>query len=957
MTRTTRLWRVAAMLVAATTTIVACGGDDDGDAEDVTTTAGGATTSAGATTTSAPGGGEGSGGPGSISPGMPASVRPQRHHGHGLRDAHRPARPAPGAAAGLQMMMAPIYDRLTSVNDDLEVEGMLAESWEFAPDGKSMTMKLRKGISFHDGTPFDAAAVKVNIERAKGPTANTAGYLSSVASVEVVDPSTVKFNLQNGGAQLPSMLSASAGMMVSPKAIAERSADLALNPGDAGTGPYKVVTFKPNESIVYAQAQAPGTHWDKGAGLLKQFEWRYIATGAQRINAVRASDIDFGIATGTDVKNAEDLVKSGQLTGREITLQTTEQALMIKASRETMSNVKLRQAMNFATDKESLAEGLFSGNCEVATQYLPESHWAYSDKAADLYDFDLDKAKSLVAESGVANPTLQIAYFPIYELPAQAMQAMLSKAGINVTVLPQQPADIAAGFREGKYDSIQQVLSSTVADPTFIMDFVYLGGQNLVPEAERAPIQALLVKANDPLNTDEERAAVWDDIWLEIGENAYAVPICHATRSGCSSTAWAASTTGSSTRGTARWTCATSTPRPDGRAVGRRCALGCAVVPRPHRRSPDAVQLLAQAIATVGGRAGRVPPRRGHRMGRALVRGPLHGRRRPRRPVAGVLDVLAALAAAVPQRPPRLPGHRQHLPAPGGARQAGRTVDIVSGGRAVLGLGAGWQENEHAAYSIQFYDRAPAPRLLEESCKVITRPARNERTNFDGRYYSCSDAPLAPKPVQAQLPILIGGGGEKVTMRIAAPYGRGVERLGPAEAPGPKGQGARRPLRAHRARPGRDPPLGAVPGVPQHRPHLGGRAPAPNRARSPDAGRQRRTRSSPPCRPTPTRGSTSSSSRSSTWARPSRPWRHRPLHQRGGPSPPLSPVGVRVLPAVEGARFLAMFHRGFGRGSGCGRGSGGGRRPFLGHVPSPVPAQRRRAGQCMRGAGSASVCT
>jgi alkanesulfonate monooxygenase SsuD/methylene tetrahydromethanopterin reductase-like flavin-dependent oxidoreductase (luciferase family) len=97
-------------------------------------------------------------------------------------------------------------------------------------------------------------------------------------------------------------------------------------------------------------------------------------------------------------------------------------------------------------------------------------------------------------------------------------------------------------------------------------------------------------------------------------------------------------------------------------------------------------------------------------------------------------------------------------------------VDIISGGRAVLGLGAGWQENEHVAYSIPYHTVGGRLRRLEESVQIIRSLFDNERTDFEGRYYQIKNAPLAPKPLQSRLPILIGGGGEKMTMRIASQY-------------------------------------------------------------------------------------------------------------------------------------------------------------------------------------------
>src|SRR5207248_6917828 len=96
-------------------------------------------------------------------------------------------------------------------------------------------------------------------------------------------------------------------------------------------------------------------------------------------------------------------------------------------------------------------------------------------------------------------------------------------------------------------------------------------------------------------------------------------------------------------------------------------------------------------------------------------------------------------------------------------------VDIISGGRLLLGLGAGWQENEHEAYGIPFSTMRERLERLDEACEVITSLWTQRRTTFKGRYYQLSDAPLDPKPVQQPHPeLMIGGGGEKVTLRIVA---------------------------------------------------------------------------------------------------------------------------------------------------------------------------------------------
>src|SRR5437773_11883991 len=98
-------------------------------------------------------------------------------------------------------------------------------------------------------------------------------------------------------------------------------------------------------------------------------------------------------------------------------------------------------------------------------------------------------------------------------------------------------------------------------------------------------------------------------------------------------------------------------------------------------------------------------------------------------------------------------------------------VDIISGGRLLLGLGAGWQENEHQAYGIPFHTMRERLDRLDEACQVMKSLWTQHRSQFTGRYYQLSDAPLEPKPVQTPHPeLMIGGGGERVTLRIVAKH-------------------------------------------------------------------------------------------------------------------------------------------------------------------------------------------
>jgi F420-dependent oxidoreductase-like protein len=131
---------------------------------------------------------------------------------------------------------------------------------------------------------------------------------------------------------------------------------------------------------------------------------------------------------------------------------------------------------------------------------------------------------------------------------------------------------------------------------------------------------------------------------------------------------------------------------------------------------------------------------------------------------------LAALAASVPRvrLGTLVSGNTYRHPAV--LAKMAAQIDIVSDGRFTLGLGSAWQENEHEAYGIDFFTVGGRLNRLEEACAVIKGLFANDYTTFEGRYYQLTNAPLAPKPVQDPLPLLIGGGGERRTMRIAAEY-------------------------------------------------------------------------------------------------------------------------------------------------------------------------------------------
>ena len=137
-------------------------------------------------------------------------------------------------------------------------------------------------------------------------------------------------------------------------------------------------------------------------------------------------------------------------------------------------------------------------------------------------------------------------------------------------------------------------------------------------------------------------------------------------------------------------------------------------------------------------------------------------------PIHEAWSVLAAIAACVPRVRigPLVAGNTYRNPAL--TAKIAATIDHISGGRVVLGIGAGWQENEHEKYGFDFSTVKGRLDRLDEAVEIITSLLANNRTDFQGEHYSVTDAPLDPKPIQNKIPLMIGGGGRKRTLRTAA---------------------------------------------------------------------------------------------------------------------------------------------------------------------------------------------
>jgi len=434
--------------------------------------------------------------------------------------------PALSNNIGQNSFMAPIYDSLTKVDPTLQVQPMLATSWTFAPDGGYLELKLRDDVTFHDGTPFDANAVKVNIERGKTLQGSTiAGRLSAITGVDVVDPTTVRLRLQPGqGASLPATFALNAGMMVSPKAIAERASKLATDPGDSGSGPYVLTSAQPGVEIAYERAPS---YWDDTAGLVKVLRMQTVTDNSARLNGVRTGAIDLAQITGsTPVAEALGLIRSGAVAG--VAADTVgASGLLMNIRLGDMAKPEIRRAVAQAVNREDLVQGLFSGNAQPADQLYPKDMWGHSDGLVEQNPENPQAAKDLVTAAGGGTITISAPTGSTQEVIANALAAQLTAAGLNATVAQVPWGQFDAQFQAGEQQAQINVLQPN-ADPGLSLAQYVTGGYNI--SAGDAQVRDLAARADDPRLSTDQRAELFGQIWQRLSDEVMWVPLVRTTQ-------------------------------------------------------------------------------------------------------------------------------------------------------------------------------------------------------------------------------------------------------------------------------------------------------------------------------------------------------------------------------------------------------------------------------------------
>jgi peptide/nickel transport system substrate-binding protein len=334
--------------------------------------------------------------------------------------------------SGLQTLSA-MCDKLFDLTPDLQVIPALAESYEWVNEGRGLLMKLRRGVTFQDGAPFDAEAVRANIARQMTLQGSfRRGEMPDVTGVTVIDSHTARIDLAKPFVPLFSILVTRGGMMVSPR-VMDQGRDFQRNP--VCSGPFRMTERIPLDRIVLDRW--PG-HWNAANIHVQRVVFRPMPDATVRLANLRGGALDM-----MERVSPSDVDSVRRLTGFSV---TSAAELGHQFIRFNIGNgaggqgpfarePKLREAVEAAIDRAALNQVVFDGTFVPGNQWVSPDNPYYA-RAFPVPARDLARARQLVAESGVANPVLRLLVPNSGDMvqAAEVMQAMLREAGIDLRV-------------------------------------------------------------------------------------------------------------------------------------------------------------------------------------------------------------------------------------------------------------------------------------------------------------------------------------------------------------------------------------------------------------------------------------------------------------------------------------------------------------------------------------------
>jgi peptide/nickel transport system substrate-binding protein len=417
--------------------------------------------------------------------------------------------------------LTPVYDRLTQMVDkdgELELAPMVATEWTFAEDGRSATFTLRDGVTFSDGAPLDATAVKATLDHAKfTPGSTVASYFVMIDSVVVVDPTHIKISTNRPAADLPYVLAGVEASLISPLAL--DNPDLDVHP--VGSGPYTATEVRIGDSATYERREG---YWDPSAQLSKTIVIKGYPDDNARLNALRSGQVD---VVNTKVGQYAQASKLGGSFDFYSYPPSQVYSMYMNVDRPNLDNKLVRQALNFAVDRDGINKSLLNGQCTPSTQPLTEPMDGYLQSPPVQYTHDPERSKELLSEAGATNITINAlvgAGLSPQEDIASALKAQFQEVGVTLNVQPSDAVESATRYASKAEDAHIQV---RISDPTSMQSLARnFTNPRLFPGTTPPAFITALAPAYNPSATDEERTKALQAASSVVDEDALDVFVC-----------------------------------------------------------------------------------------------------------------------------------------------------------------------------------------------------------------------------------------------------------------------------------------------------------------------------------------------------------------------------------------------------------------------------------------------
>jgi peptide/nickel transport system substrate-binding protein len=333
-----------------------------------------------------------------------------------------------------RIVFASFCDKLFDIDEKLNIVPQLALADQISDDGREVTIKLRPGVKFHDGEPFDAEAAKFSLERhLTFPGSFRKPELAALDHVDVVDSLTIKLVLKSPFSPLIAQLTDRSGMMVSPKAAKEAGDKFGLHPVCAG--PYKFVERVQQDRIVFEKF---ADYWNKDNVFIDRVVYLPIVDSTVRLANLKSGGLDLiERVLATDIKD----VRADSRLKLSTALELGYFGLTININNDKnkgplSQSEKVRQALDLSIDREAINQVVFNGEFTPGNQWVSPEH-PYYQKAFPIQKRDIAKAKALLKESGAALPVsvdFMVPKGPENEAVAQVLQSMAAEAGFDLKI-------------------------------------------------------------------------------------------------------------------------------------------------------------------------------------------------------------------------------------------------------------------------------------------------------------------------------------------------------------------------------------------------------------------------------------------------------------------------------------------------------------------------------------------